>query len=225
MELSKITTIVPKLLDWVSFKRVVTVFSAAVLGTAGITLFEHRSTVFELFVKTDAGPVVSAVTVSDKMKQRIKEMTDQSTDIVVTGVISADLRTNQRFPVFYYSKTPAVTQLLEEVRKQLGSSQTIFSSNVANNARMVSVINGEFGCGAMSDTLMARVVPALTSHLKTFCLVGLPPYYGDFRGYVIIFTDKQLSTEMTDAVRLETVKLANDVYQEQLNKSVGPVKQ
>lgn len=211
-----------RVVEWVTFRRVTLTFLFAVLGVMLLTVFEQRAVLFSIVFPHEVTPDHNVVVVSKRVEDQINQLVLTNDKIIAMGVISADLRTNQRTPAYYYTKSPVVERLFDQVNKFMGPTQTIFSSNTASNQRMVSVINGEFSCGSMSDTLMAKVVPTLLDHLETVCFVGVPPYYGDFRGYVVVFLSRDITTEGFDSLRLAIVRVANDVYQEQLVRDSTP---
>ena len=93
-----------------------------------------------------------------------------------------------------------------------GSTQAIFTSSEHGNEQMVAVINGEFGCFKYEDTINYIVAPALASKMPYVCRVSLPPYYGEFSGYLAFGLKAKPDEGKANEVRIEAVRLATEIY-------------
>lgn len=217
MELKKV---VPFILDkgivWVSPKRILMLAFMAIVTIFSITLFEERSVVNGLFTQEQSAPRDLNVVLSERVRKRIDDTVIRSPLIVGARVVSANLKVNQRAQVYYYTDDPVVQSQWDQYIRERGNTQAIFSSDQVNNLQMVAVINGEFACSEFKDSLIGKVMPSLEGHIKYSCRVGIPPYYGDFSGYLVFWLKDAPDEGMTNEVRIEAVRLANDIYKELL---------
>jgi hypothetical protein len=200
-------------ITWLTFRKVLLLALAVFVGLTLYTVYEQRARVVALFVvETEVLPVQTTFVVSSEMQDRIRALVTKNPLIKSVNVLVADIHLNRRTVVFRFSEDEAANAAFEKMVAEKGSTQPIFTSDAANNAQMVAVINGEFVCQAYKDTINAQLLPSLAATTPTICRISLPPYYGDFSGYLAI----SLTRVPAEFERLElqqTIKLlATDLF-------------
>lgn len=203
-----------KIISWITFKKVFLLALIALVSIMLLTLFEGRKTLIGLWGNDDTSPVEIQLNISSSMKKRFETLVIRSDEIVGVTVVSANLRTNQRTTIHWFIDDAVVEEAYTEFIKTRGAITPIFNTDQNNSEQMVSVINGEFSCSKIEDTPSFRVVPRLVSRVSNVCRIGLPPYYGDFNGYVSFLLKKPATDQ--DEIRVEAVRLANDLYRESI---------
>lgn len=77
---------------------------------------------------------------------------------------------------------------------------------------MVSMLNNEFRCVPIGETTIYKVVPDIEKRFSTICRLAVPPYFGEFLGYVMVGLSRPPSDYEFDALRIEINKISVDIY-------------
>jgi len=212
MDLKKALPLLDKFFAWATPKRVLMLAFAAMACIISLTFFEHRSSVIEIFKAKDLAPPELSVVLADDTRKKIEELVNRSPDVNTVMIVAANIRVNQREMVYYFSDDPVVDFTIKAYANSHGSAQTIFSHDEKNNAQMVSVINGEFGCYKYEDTSNNVMAPKLAQRTPTICRISLPPYYGEFSGYVSIGLTHVPDEALQNEIRIAATRLATEIY-------------
>lgn len=207
--LLKHLSVAAKIIAWLSLKKVFLLGLTALGGIVMYTAYEQRSQVIEVFAKN--GPKTN-FTVSTVLQDRIKATVMTNPLITTVTVLAADLKLNERDIVYRFSDSAVANELWEKQFKERGTRQPIFTKDPENNAQMVSVVNGEFTCHSFAKTLNQNLVPEAAKITPVICRVSLPPYYGDFAGYLTLSLSRVPTEVEEDELQLEAKRLANEIF-------------
>lgn len=200
-----------KAIIWLNFKRAILMVLVSVLGVSTFTIWEQRSSIVERLAEPQlenaAKPREVKFKVSPDIQDKIKGLVDRNPLIVGISVISADIRINQKTRVFNYADNPILLSAWEKHALERGVIQPIFTKDEVNNIQMVSVINGEFSCSKSSD-----VSPVLIKISPAVCRISLPPYYGEFAGYIAFALGNVPSPEEANEIRIDAVRLSTEIF-------------
>lgn len=220
MDYKKVLPLVDKIISWATPKRVLQLAAFAVVCVASLTLFEERSSFIEQVFSDKAAPSTELkLIVSPDMKQKLKEIVDRSPEIVMIQVVSANVRINQRDLIFYVTDDPVIESSMKHYVQTRTSGKPIFNQDDKNNAQMVSAMNGEFGCFRYEDG-SASMMPKMPNKTQTVCRVSLPPFYGEFSGYVSFTLTRPPNEALQNEIRLVATRMATEIYFKSIGKTV-----
>lgn len=202
-------SLISKLIHSISLRKVILWTLAIVFCVFGFTAYEHRTALYEFTISQPrpGNEIGITFSVSEKSKQLIKSIVNDNNAIEGIAILSADLRLNERVDLFHYSNP----------KKNIDESFMInklplFTKSYDNNKIIVKLLNGEFSCGPYSESTLAKAYPDKNKNILTICSLSLPPYYGDFSGYIMMAlnTDPDIESQLRIKQQLES--LASDVY-------------
>jgi len=203
-----------KILSIISLKKVAVWSFAAIVVLIGFTTFQNRS---KIYAAITSAPVVETPStlityeVSATSKDRLKQLIDDDDLISSVIIMNADLRNNRRIPIYWYSDDPLVLKTFESQFSRSNVNIPLFTAEEKNNENIVGVINGEFACNLYADG-NASLYPALASRLPTICRASLPPYYGQFSGFLAITLVRVPSPDELISIKSTTLALATEIY-------------
>lgn len=203
-------SLISKLIHSISLRKVIVWTLAMLVLVIGFTAYEHRLDLYEFTIRQPKPGNEVGVTfiISEKTKQKIKDIVLSNTKIEGISILSADLRLNERVDLFHYSdpKKQGNPEIFESKRLPL------FTKNAENNKQMVKLLNGEFSCSPYAASILSKSFPNLNKSAVTLCSVSLPPYFGDFSGFVmaILNDDPDIESQLRLKQQLET--LAAEIY-------------
>lgn len=212
-QLSNIT----KVVTWLNLRRVMLLTGACLIGLTLLTLYEQRarlvSAVETRGVEVQSRPVkTSVLTVPVEVQAKIKSIVDNSGMIAAISVLNVDLRLNQRSTIFQYSDSPLIINAWDKFYREHGYTQPIFTTSDKNNSQMVSVIDGKFTCERYEDMLSVPMLSDARSAQPEICLISLPPYYGEFSGYIVFGLTKIPTQAERDEIMIMAKSLSNEIF-------------
>jgi hypothetical protein len=223
MKIKKALPILDRFVTWASPTRIIMLTCVALVLIGSLTVFEKRDAIVKGL--TDHDGVEVSISQEPKLElpsetqEQIIKLVKRSPDISFIAVVSANLRVNQRDTVFYYSDEHTIDLAMRNLLASSGSTYPIFTTNDKSNVQMVSVINGEFSCQKFGDTIFATRLPAAANDMPHICQVSMPPYYGEFSGYILFGLKKVPDKMGMDDLRLEAIKLSTDIYAKTMPKN------
>jgi hypothetical protein len=204
-----------RFLEWVSPKRIALLSLAGLTLIVSVTFFEHRTALLSWATKQESttGRVKeNFVELSPSIIENLKTIVTRSPKINLVAAVSADLQVNQRNIEFTYSDDQRIASVTQEFLKTRGPTSAVFTANDRQNMLMVAVINGEFACYKFDDTTLLDTVPSLKSDIPYACYMSIPPYYGEFRGYLVLGLKGSPSDAELGELRIESTRLSNKIY-------------
>jgi len=81
----------------------------------------------------------------------------------------------------------------------------LFTEDPANNAQVLAVVNGEFLCTDVTNSILVKQFPHIAKAIVLSCRVPLPPAFGKAGGWFamhMMHEPTDLSTFKTDALTL-----------------------
>lgn len=211
----RLFSLTAKVIRVISLKNVAIWTFAALVALIGYTVFENRTILVNYAVKGPEGstPITSPVfTISDTTKTRIKTLTDTNDLIIGVTILNADIRNNRRVPIYWYSDDTQVQARLESLFSGRYGGIPLFTSDEKNNENIVGVINGEFACATYAGGGNSALFPGLDNRFPFVCRTSLPPYYGQFSGYVTIALNRIPTQPELDALKSEALNISTEIY-------------
>lgn len=198
-----------KIVRTISFTRVVIWLLTATIGIVGYTFFEHRNDLIDATKKFGAERVGISFKISNQSLLKIQDLVKNNNSIVGVVVIAADLRLNLKTVVAYegYDKN----------NNQIVSSDSLrhlafFNKSVDNNRQMVHMLDGDFFCLPFEHSQLKYVLFNTNSSATYVCSVSLPPYYGNFSGFISVllnaYPDLNLQLDLKNRIDI----LSTEIY-------------
>lgn len=211
----RVFSLAGKVLRVISLRNVILWSVTAILALVLYTAYEQRATIINLIVngpEVDAPQQIVSFTISETSKARIKSLVNDNAIITAITVLNADIRNNRRIPIYWFSDDPLISKQLDALFSGRYGGIPLFTSDEKNNETVVGVINGEFACAPYNESGSTTVFPNLASRFPTVCRTSLPPYYGQFSGYVMIALNKVPTPEELDSIKAETLNISTEIY-------------
>jgi len=208
-----VISLTAKVLSVISLKKVAVWTFAAMVVLTGFTVFQNRTAIYAAITSAPVVETPSTIvpyTVSQTSQDRLKQLIDGDDLISTIIVLNADLRNNRRIPIYWYSDDPFVQKTLDaQFVSKFGIP--LFTAEEKNNSNMVGVINGEFACNKYSEG-NASLFPGMESRMPTVCRASLPPYYGQFSGFLTISLNRVPTPDEVIALKSTILAVATEIY-------------
>ncbi len=215
MDFKSTLPLIEKVLSWLSLKRVFMLGITAAVIITSLTIFENRTQLANgVRTRGVTERVVSdePFKVGENSEAQIKSFVAKNEGVVVFTVISVNMRVLQRHPVYIYTNDTSMKQLIDSYSQSKNMTQPFFTSDEKNDNQMIELMSGGFHCVKYEDTVNALIFPGVKNKVKAICRVGLPPYHGQFSGYISALLSELPSSYKQQELRLELVQLATSIY-------------
>lgn len=213
--LEKFLPFIGKIVKTITLNKVIVWGVTASILVVGYTIFEQRKVLYN-FIFEDAPAVVAlkstSFTVSEQTKTAVKTLVVGEDNIAAIIILSADIRNNYRNTIFWFSDDSSIQRSLDALYLNRNAKIPLFSSDQKNNEEIVSVINGEFTCTKYDDAANKSIFPGLKDKFPFICRTSLPPYYGQFSGYIAFVLHSLPDTTALDKIKSEAISLATEIY-------------
>ena len=202
------------IIDTLTFKRVGLIALLTAIGLGLYALFENRSNVIERVIQPAA--VIAPVgtpqwELSDRSKATLQTFA-KSTDVALVVVSDVDLQKNRRTVRYYYIDDVVNIKLEPAALQTMSLPQTMFDYDAKNTAQMVAVLSNEFRCDPYKDTAFFHFAPELAEKLPIVCRLAIPPFVGQFAGFLTVAAARNLNRMELDTIRLEASRIAAEIY-------------
>jgi hypothetical protein len=198
------------ILTWTKISQLVVFLIIVALSWAA---YESRQPIYNYVTKTKLANSSPPVKLSKSTKDEIVNSVEKSQLIIGIQVTVVDFPKNSREVIFTTTDSPDLRSIYDNFEKSNIFEFPLFNADVANNKRLVSLINGEFVCSPFEETLGFRILPEAGKHVRYVCAVGIPPFYGKFSGIVSIYLNRQPTSEEVDQIRNLSKNISSLIYE------------
>lgn len=201
-----------ELTETLNFRRVVLITLLLIISIFLFIGFDNREIVFSKVFQSriEGGKPVDEWTLSDKSKNSLIQLTKVA-PISYVGIIDVDLKKNRRSLKYRYINNSELQSILEKHNSSL-LPQAVFDYDAKNTQQMVSILSNEFSCAKTQDTVFFRWFPEVVKTMPSICRLAIPPFVGQFVGFVVIGINQQISKSEMDSIRLEVSRIAVEIY-------------
>lgn len=184
------------------------------LGTFVVVLlmaFENRSTLFDRIYQQ---PTIEQLTypweITDNTKKDLMNLMVQN---LVGGVLVAEvnLKKNRRTVKFWAIKDATFRESIAKIAATI-LPQALFDNDRKNNEQMIAVLNNQFRCTKTEDTTFARIFPGMEKKLPYICRLAVPPYVGEFAGFITIALTRAPTIGEVEALKIELTRISIELY-------------
>lgn len=216
MDKEKIAIFLEDMIDALTFRRVALLALLATITISMLAVFENRSAIFAAVYKTAEPATMVFWELSNESRNQLIGLTNNSL-VGSISLVDVDLKKNRRMTKFIHISDPAVAALATKaLTNQL--PQALFDYDAKNTSQMVAMLNNEFKCDPTADTLNARLFPALVPKYPVTCRIAVPPFFGEFAGYITVLLIRQPTANEFDSLKIEMNRLAIETYLRDISK-------
>lgn len=211
MDKEKLLAFVETLIDLLTIKKVVLLTLLIATSLVLFSLFENREAILQAAISpAPSTQELPTWELSELSKKAMVDLTKHSA-VTYIGIADVDLKKNRRSTKWRYIADP---ELRADTAAIIASvmPQAVFDYDSKNTAQMVAVLSNEFRCDKTADTFYTRFYPNAPARVPTICRLAIPPFVGQFVGYIVIGIGREVSKQELDSIRLETARIAVDIY-------------
>ena len=199
------------MIDALTWKRAGLMLLFGALTVLLLMLFENRNIIFNRVLEpVPVEGLMKPWEVSDESK---KELINFTRFPLVGGVLltEADLKKNRRITKFWYVTDSAFRQQAAQLISTL-LPQPFFDADPKNNEQMLAVLNNQFVCTPVNQTIFIRFFPDIAKTHPVVCRLAVPPFSGHFAGVITIFLTKVPTQTEVDSLKIEITRISVELY-------------
>lgn len=197
-------------LNWV---KILQIFVLVAILLGGWMAFENREALYNLVMSDRLSQQPVTKKISKATSQEIDSAVSRYDLVTGIQVVTVDFQKNLRTVMYTYVDSKELGDIYSAYATTALPEYPLFNSDVNNNSRITDLINGGFVCSAYEETLSARILPSTTRYIKTSCGNSIPPFYGKFTGYVVIYLNKVPTRDEVDQIRMLAKNLSAMIYE------------
>lgn len=133
--------------------------------------------------------------------------------------MDVDLKKNRRKPKYFYIQDQAVMSMASPIISKM-LSQALFDFDHKNTEQMVAMLNNEYKCVPTIDTQNTRFFPELVSKYPVTCRIAVPPFFGEYAGFLTSFLVREPTESEHNALKIEMNRMAIELYLRDISKSL-----
>jgi len=221
----KLLAFLSDMIDTLTFRRVALVALLTSIGLIFYSLYENREAIVTKITgpahstPIDA-PVIKPWTLSETNKLQLQNLA-KTTKIGFVLLSDVDLKKNRRVARYSYIKDPNIV-LSPTAKSALALPLPVFDYDPQNTEQMVSTLSNEFRCDPYKTTIYYRHAPELADYFPTICRLAIPPFVGQFIGFLTVGIANDPTKAELDSIRLEVSRIAVDIYYNDVMKNQTP---
>jgi len=207
-----------KLLSWGKIAQLVSVL---VIVVVSLMFWENRVVVYNSLRVTAKVEVDSPLVLelSNDTRQYIDTAVNKSTLISGIQIVSVDFKKNSRMTSYFSTDSDDLLESYNTFLKNKISPTPLFTSNESQNQRVIELINGEFSCKDVKETIAASLLQDLDKSTKVICSISVPPYYGRFSGYLNMYLSRVPSSVEIVTMKQISRDVSLRIYEIDIDKS------
>lgn len=147
--------------------------------------------------KTEKVPEPVLQVPNKKLEAELKTFVDTDPILIALQVVDVDFLFNTRSTIWVYSNIPALNIAFENFTREeskIGNTPWMMRS-AEININQISLIEGKVNCSPVESTQLYQNVPEITQHVRFTCIMGIPPVYGEFSGYLSALLNRAPTAE------------------------------
>lgn len=210
MNKDRLTAFLEEMIDTLTFRRVALLFVLTSIMIVMFTVFENRDILFAKFYRTADTEEVVTWDVSNESKTALVALTNNQL-IGASLVTQVNLKQNKRTIKFFYIRDQTLLNEVKPIAAQL-LPQAVFDYDPKNTMQMVAMLNNEFLCVPTKDTIFVRYFPMFEQKLPYMCRLAVPPFFGEFAGFVTIGLTREPKPIEVGGLKIEMNRIAIEMY-------------
>lgn len=209
-----IVAFINDMLDALTWSRVGLFFLAGIVLIAVLMFYENRNRFIDFVFGNTSVEAVENLSqpweLSEKSKAELKKLTEQP---LVGGVLitEVNLKKNRRITKYWYVQDPAFRNDVVQILSTL-LPQPFFDTDVKNNEQMLGVLGNQFTCTPTSQTVFNNIFPSMAAKLPWVCRLAVPPYVGEFAGFITLALVRAPTYTEKEALKIELARISINLY-------------
>lgn len=195
---------------WITLKRVLLVTATALTLITSFTIYENREMVINVIDSPPNQIDYNRLKISAELSSKLSNIFNNHAEVAYVVVIGANVARNQQDVVYWAARTPQAEVDMMMYLGNGGTSQALLSTNSLYNRVAIKAINGEFACYPANDT--SALVSTMKYHAKVSCYTSIPPYFGQFAGYLLVGVKTKLDQIQQVALHSDMIEISNEIY-------------
>jgi hypothetical protein len=200
---------VKRFLQWVTLMRITMLGLGAIVFILTMTLFENRNILLELHNPLPRPTEHVLLKLSSDTQQQINRVIATNKTVNFIMVISANIEKNERALIYWKASDPIIHIEIEEYIKNNGLTAPLLGRDDETNTAIVRAINGDFACYNTASSLIGL---SLNAKVTKVCRISIPPYYGQFSGYLTFGMNEEPSAEKMAELTKYAIEISSDIY-------------
>jgi len=148
-----------------------------------------------------------------ELQEEVTRLSNQYKEIVFVEVEELDLASNIRHVKFHASKDPEVNKMYTDgIDKAITDRMPVFINDDLYDTRMVKIINHEYTCMSILESLQFKLVPQLKDHVDMVCTMSIPVSHGKLKGLLTVFIRGPTTDIVEDQIELSVKNIAERIY-------------
>jgi hypothetical protein len=209
-------SVISKFMSSLSWRKIAQLSVLVFILLLALVIYELRESIHDLAIQPRITKHAPAIQKLSKMSMdEIDTIVEKSELISGIRIVVVDFQKNTRHVIYRAIKDRALVAIYAKDGATNGPSQEIplFDNDVANNKRLVELINGDFVCTPYAESIAAILRPATIPFSTTVCANGIPPFYGIFSGTVSVALKRPPTAFEINQLRELTRNLALVIYE------------
>lgn len=218
MNKEKIAEFLIEMMEVLTLRRIALIAILTTVLISLFTIYEYRNAVFAtIYRSADTSTIITW-----DLSQESKTQLDGLTNITLVGAVflhDVNLKKNRQTIKYQFVKDRATAEYLAPLEAAM-LPQALFDYDSKNTEQMVSMLNNEFSCSTTRDTMFGRQFVELHKRYPMVCRIAVPPFFGEFVGYVSVLLTRQPTRSELDALKIEMNRLAIETYLRDISKKL-----
>lgn len=212
--LDKLLPLAGKMIRVISLRSVIVWALTGLISISCLAMYEYRDDILKKLFEAPSAQVrtVPTIAISNSTKSHIRQFVDREDLVVGMTILSVDIRNNRRIPVYWYSDDATVQKQLDSLFTGRFGGLPLFTSDDGNNTAIVSAINAAFICSPYHENGAAVLYPGFEFRFPVVCNTSVPPYFGQFAGYIAMTLNRKPSEIELDFLKAETTNISNEIF-------------
>lgn len=211
-----------ELLQTLSFSKIAQVFVLTLILVLAWFSWSYRTTLYSNARVTAISDVNEPIIIETSLKSQkyIENILARSKDTIAgIQILNVNFTQNSRTTSYFGITDEKLKNAVDYYLARKVSSTPLFNSDVENNKRVVELINGNFICYNFNDTFAAIAYSGARGHISVICSTSIPPYYGQFSGYLNIYLKKPVSVAEVEFMKQLSKEISLMIYENDIIKT------
>lgn len=202
---------ISEIIDALTWKRVWLLCLLTSTCIVMYVLFENRTTIFnKMFDNQPIETLEVPWKISDTSRSELQAVVNQQ---LIGGTIITDvnLKKNRKILKYWFFENDGINQEIARVTSEI-LPQPFFDNSKRNNDQMLDVLGNKFVCVPTTDIAFSKFVTILASEYPYVCQLAVPPYVGEFAGYISVYLVRQPTVLEQETIKIEVNRISIELY-------------
>lgn len=154
----------------------------------------------------------SSITLRSESKHDIRTFIKSSSNVLGIAIIDLDFSKNKKYIVYTDIVDPSGNFNENSDDDKLLTIPIFTTDDTPNNHLVVKMMGGEIHCYPTRDMFTAVLLPEVSTRSNWACSSPIPPFYGNFKGFLTVFLKNPVRGESDENIRSHIRNLSLSIY-------------